>query len=94
MQIIFSGKSHPADEPGKALIQRVYQLSQQPDYWGKIVFVENYDMNIARHLVAGVDIWLNNPRRPHEASGTSGMKASLSGAPNLSVLGRLVGGGL
>jgi starch phosphorylase len=86
VQFVFSGKAHPADEPGKALIQRVYQLSQHPDYWGKIVFVENYDMNIARHLVAGVDIWLNNPRRPHEASGTSGMKASLSGAPNLSVL--------
>ncbi|MBW7886646.1 MAG: alpha-glucan family phosphorylase, partial [Caldilineaceae bacterium] len=86
VQIIFSGKAHPADEPGKALIQRIYQLSQQPEYWGKIVFVENYDMNIARHLVSGVDMWLNNPRRPHEASGTSGMKAALSGAPNFSVL--------
>ena len=86
VQIIFSGKAHPADEPGKALIQRIYQLSQMPDYWGKIVFVENYDMNIARHLIAGVDMWLNNPRRPHEASGTSGMKAALSGAPNFSVL--------
>ncbi len=86
VQIVFSGKAHPADEPGKALIQRIYQLSQTPDYWGKIIFVENYDMNIARHLIAGVDIWLNNPRRPHEASGTSGMKAALSGAPNFSVL--------
>ncbi len=86
VQIIFSGKAHPADEPGKALIQRIYQLSQTPDYWGKIVFIENYDMNIARHLISGVDIWLNNPRRPHEASGTSGMKAALSGAPNFSVL--------
>lgn len=86
VQIIFSGKAHPADEPGKALIQRIYQLAQTPEYWGKIVFVENYDMNIAREMVAGVDIWLNNPRRPHEASGTSGMKASLSGAPNFSVL--------
>ncbi len=86
VQILFSGKAHPADEPGKALIQRIYQLSQTPDYWGKIVFVENYDMNIARHLISGVDIWLNNPRRPHEASGTSGMKAALSGAPNFSVL--------
>jgi len=86
VQIIFSGKSHPADEPGKALIQRVYQLSQTPEYWGKIIFVENYDMNIARHMIAGVDVWLNNPRRPHEASGTSGMKAALSGAPNFSVL--------
>ena len=86
VQIVFSGKAHPADEPGKALIQRIYQLSQTPEYWGKIVFVENYDMNVARHLVAGVDVWLNNPRRPHEASGTSGMKAALSGAPNFSVL--------
>lgn len=86
VQFVFSGKSHPADEPGKALIQRVYQLSMTPEFWGKIVFIENYDMNIARHLVSGVDIWLNNPRRPHEASGTSGMKAALSGVPNFSVL--------
>lgn len=86
VQIIFSGKAHPADEPGKALIQQIYQLSQQPDYFGKIIFVENYDMNIARHLVAGVDVWLNNPRRPHEASGTSGQKAALCGIPNFSVL--------
>jgi glycogen phosphorylase len=86
VQIIFSGKAHPADEPGKALIAEIYRLSQQPDFAGKIVFVENYDMNIARHLVAGVDVWLNNPRRPHEASGTSGQKAALSGIPNFSVL--------
>jgi starch phosphorylase len=86
VQIVFSGKAHPADEPGKALIGRIYQLSQQPDFVGKIVFVENYDMNIARHLVAGVDVWLNNPRRPHEASGTSGQKAALCGIPNCSVL--------
>lgn len=86
VQIIFSGKAHPADEPGKALIQHIYQLSQRPDFAGKIVFVENYDMNIARHLVAGVDVWLNNPRRPHEASGTSGQKAALNGIPNFSVL--------
>jgi starch phosphorylase len=86
VQIIFSGKAHPADEPGKALIQQIYTLSQQPDFAGKIVFVENYDMNIARHLIAGVDVWLNNPRRPHEASGTSGQKAALSGVPNFSVL--------
>ncbi|MEZ4716319.1 MAG: alpha-glucan family phosphorylase [Caldilineaceae bacterium] len=86
VQIVFSGKAHPADEPGKALIQQIYQLSQQPDFEGKIVFVENYDMNIARHLISGVDIWLNNPRRPHEASGTSGQKAAASGVPNFSVL--------
>lgn len=86
VQIVFSGKAHPADEPGKALIQHIYQLSQRPDFEGKIVFVENYDMNIARHLISGVDIWLNNPRRPHEASGTSGQKAAASGVPNFSVL--------
>jgi starch phosphorylase len=86
VQIIFSGKAHPADEPGKALIQRIYQLSRQPEYLGKVVFLENYDMNVARHLISGVDIWLNNPRRPHEASGTSGEKAALNGVPNFSVL--------
>jgi starch phosphorylase len=86
VQIVFSGKAHPADEPGKALIQRIYQLSRQPGYEGKIVFIENYDMNVARHLVAGVDVWLNSPRRPHEASGTSGQKAALNGVPNFSVL--------
>ncbi len=86
LQIVFSGKAHPADEPGKALIQHIYHLSQRPEFSGKIVFVENYDMNIARHLVAGVDVWLNTPRRPHEASGTSGEKAALCGSPNFSVL--------
>ncbi|MEZ4832555.1 MAG: alpha-glucan family phosphorylase [Caldilineaceae bacterium] len=86
VQIVFSGKAHPHDEPGKALIRRIYELSQDPEFRGKIVFVENYDMNIARHLISGVDIWLNNPRRPYEASGTSGQKAALSGAPNFSVL--------
>lgn len=86
VQIIFSGKAHPADEPGKAFIQQIYQLSKQPGFAGKILFVEDYDANIARHLVAGVDIWLNNPRRPLEASGTSGQKAGLNGVPNFSVL--------
>ncbi len=86
VQIVFSGKAHPRDEPGKALIRRIYEISQDPDFIGKIVFVENYDMNVARHLISGVDIWLNNPRRPYEASGTSGQKAALSGAPNFSVL--------
>lgn len=86
VQIVFSGKAHPADEPGKGLIQHIYHLSQRPEFSGKILFVENYDMNIARHLVAGVDVWLNNPRRPHEASGTSGQKAALCGSPNFSVL--------
>jgi len=86
VQIVFSGKAHPADEPGKGLIQHIYQLSQRPEFKGKIVFVENYDMHIARQLVAGVDVWLNTPRRPHEASGTSGQKAALCGIPNFSVL--------
>ncbi len=86
VQIVFSGKAHPADEPGKGLIQHVYQLSLRPEFWGKIIFVENYDMNIGRHLISGVDVWLNNPRRPHEASGTSGEKAAASGVPNFSVL--------
>jgi glycogen phosphorylase len=86
VQIIFSGKAHPDDEPGKALIQQVYELSQTPDFESKIIFVENYDMNIARHLISGVDLWLNTPRRPREASGTSGQKAALSGVPNFSIL--------
>ncbi len=86
VQIIFSGKSHPADQPGKELIQRIVQFSRDPAFAGKIVFVEDYDMNVARHLVAGADIWLNNPRRPLEASGTSGEKAAMNGAPNFSVL--------
>lgn len=86
VQIIFAGKAHPADQPGKELIQRIYQLSQQEGFAGKIVFIEDYDINVARHLVQGVDVWLNNPRRPQEASGTSGMKASMNGVPNLSVL--------
>ena len=86
VQLVFAGKAHPADEPGKGLIQHVYKMSQRPEFEGKIIFVENYDMNIARHLVSGVDVWLNNPRRPHEASGTSGQKAALNGIPNFSVL--------
>ncbi|MCO6450184.1 MAG: alpha-glucan family phosphorylase [Caldilineales bacterium] len=86
IQIIFAGKAHPADEPGKELIRRVHELSQTPEFSGRIIFVENYDINVARHLVQGVDLWLNNPRRPNEASGTSGQKAALNGVPNLSVL--------
>ncbi len=86
VQIIFAGKAHPADDPGKLLIQQVYQLSQQPGFAGKILFLEEYDMHVARRLVQGVDVWLNTPRRPHEASGTSGQKASLNGAPNISIL--------
>ncbi len=86
VQFVFAGKAHPADEPGKALIREIYGLSQQPEYAGKIVFVEDYDMNLARALVSGVDLWMNTPRRPREASGTSGQKAALCGAPNFSIL--------
>ncbi|GGK13660.1 alpha-glucan phosphorylase [Deinococcus malanensis] len=86
VQFVFAGKAHPADNPGKAFIQEIYRVSQEPEFRGKIVILENYDMNVARHLVQGVDIWLNNPRRPLEASGTSGMKASFNGSPNFSVL--------
>jgi starch phosphorylase len=86
VQIIFAGKAHPKDDPGKLFIQQVYQMSQQSGFAGRILFLEEYDMFVARQLVQGVDIWLNTPRRPHEASGTSGQKASLNGAPNLSIL--------
>ncbi|MBM4458170.1 MAG: glycosyltransferase family 1 protein [Chloroflexi bacterium] len=86
VQIIFAGKAHPADEPGKAFIQTIFQLSRQPGFAGRIVFVEDYDANIGRALVNGADLWLNNPRRPLEASGTSGQKAGLNGVPNCSVL--------
>jgi starch phosphorylase len=86
VQIIFAGKAHPDDQPGKELIRHIVQLSRQPGFSGKIVFVEDYDINLARALVQGVDVWLNNPRRPLEASGTSGQKAALNGVLNFSVL--------
>jgi starch phosphorylase len=86
VQFLFAGKAHPKDDPGKQFIQQVYWASRHPGLAGKVLFLEDYDMNVARYLVQGVDVWLNNPRRPHEASGTSGMKASLNGIPNFSVL--------
>ena len=86
IQIIFAGKAHPKDDPGKHFIQDVYQLATQPGLAGRIVFLEEYDMAVGRAMTQGVDVWLNNPRRPYEASGTSGMKASLNGAPNCSIL--------
>ncbi len=86
VQFIFAGKAHPADNPGKEFIQALYKFSIDPDLKGKVVFLEDYDMNVAKHLVQGCDIWLNNPRRPLEASGTSGEKASLNGCINFSVL--------
>ncbi|GAB6157152.1 glycosyltransferase family 1 protein [Desulfotomaculum varum] len=86
VQLIFAGKAHPADRPGQDLIKRIYEISQQEPFRGKIVFIENYDMNVARHMVQGVDLWLNTPRWPMEASGTSGMKAAANGVINCSVL--------
>jgi len=86
VQIIFAGKAHPADVDGKRLIQKVFRLAQDPDFGGRIAFVENYDQQLAEYLVRGVDVWLNNPVPPLEASGTSGMKASVNGVPNLSIL--------
>jgi starch phosphorylase len=86
VQLIFAGKAHPADEPGKQLIKKIANLRYDPRFAGRVAFVEDYDINVARHLVQGVDVWLNNPRRPLEASGTSGQKAVLNGALNLSIL--------
>ncbi|HLG77801.1 MAG TPA: alpha-glucan family phosphorylase [Ktedonobacteraceae bacterium] len=86
VQIIFAGKAHPADEPGKALIEQIYKASRSDEFRGKIIFLENYDIDMARYLVSGTDIWLNNPIRPYEASGTSGQKAALNGQPNCSIL--------
>jgi starch phosphorylase len=85
VQIIFAGKAHPADEPGKVLIEQIYRLSRGV-LKGKIIFLENYDIDMARYLVSGTDLWLNNPTRPYEASGTSGQKAALNGQPNCSIL--------
>ncbi len=86
VQIIFAGKAHPADIEGKRLIQKVFNVAKDPDFGGRIVFVEDYNQNLAKFLIRGVDVWLNNPIPPLEASGTSGMKASLNGVPNLSIL--------
>ncbi|OHB83639.1 MAG: alpha-glucan phosphorylase [Planctomycetes bacterium RBG_16_64_12] len=86
LQLIFAGKAHPADQPGKELIRRIANLRHDPRFAGRIAFVEDYDINVCRHLIQGVDVWLNNPRRPLEASGTSGQKAVLNGALNLSIL--------
>ena len=83
---VFAGKAHPADKPGQSFIQRVYEISRMPEFEGKIIFIEGYDMALARYLVSGVDVWLNTPRRPMEASGTSGQKAAANGSPNFSVL--------
>ena len=86
VEILFAGKAHPADQPGKALIEQVYHFSRSDAFRGKVAFLENYDIDMARYLVSGADIWLNTPIRPHEASGTSGQKAALNGLPNCSIL--------
>jgi starch phosphorylase len=86
IQIVFAGKAHPADRPGQRVIQEIFQRSRSPQLRGRVYILENYDMRVARFLVQGVDVWLNNPRRPLEASGTSGMKAAQNGVPNMSVL--------
>jgi starch phosphorylase len=86
VQFIFAGKAHPRDEPGKRVLQDLVKLMRDSRFVGKFVFVEDYDLNVGRHFVQGVDVWLNNPRRPLEASGTSGQKVVLNGGLNLSVL--------
>ncbi|MEQ1726876.1 MAG: alpha-glucan family phosphorylase [Vicinamibacterales bacterium] len=85
MQIVFAGKSHPADETGKHHLQRVYKRALDPTFGGRIAFVDDYDLHVAHYLVQGCDVWLNNPRKPLEASGTSGMKAAVNGTPHLSI---------
>jgi starch phosphorylase len=86
IQIIFAGKAHPADDPGKRLLQDLINLARDPQLGGRIAFVEDYGEQLAQYLVHGVDVWLNNPLPPFEACGTSGMKAALNGVPHLSVL--------
>ncbi len=86
VQIIFAGKAHPADAPGRNLINEINQLARDHHLGGRIAFVENYDIHVAKYLVRGVDVWLNNPRPPMEASGTSGQKAALNGVPHMSIL--------
>ena len=86
LQVIFAGKAHPADKAGRTVLGRVVAASRQVGMAGRVFFIEDYDLRVARFLVAGVDVWLNTPRRPLEASGTSGMKAAVNGVPSLSIL--------
>jgi starch phosphorylase len=86
VQIVFAGKAHPADEPGQAVLAEISRYCLSPPFAGRVAMLENYDMALARLLTQGVDVWLNTPRRPREASGTSGQKAAMNGVPNLSVL--------
>jgi starch phosphorylase len=85
VQIVFAGKAHPADEDGKHHLQQVYRRAADPAFGGRIAFVDDYDLHVAQYLVHGCDVWLNNPRKPLEASGTSGMKAAINGVPHLSI---------
>ena len=82
---MFAGKAHPADEVGKHHLQRIYKRALDPKFGGRIAFVDDYDLHVAHFLVQGCDVWLNNPRKPLEASGTSGMKAAINGTPHLSI---------
>jgi len=86
VQVVLAGKAHPADRPGQRVIQRIFTLARTTAVRGRVFIIEDYDMRVARFLVSGVDVWLNNPRRPLEASGTSGMKAAMNGIPSLSIL--------
>ena len=86
VQVVLAGKAHPADEGGKELIREIWELTRDSRFQGRVVFLEDYQMTLARQLVQGVDVWLNTPRRPQEASGTSGMKAAMNGVVNLSIL--------
>jgi starch phosphorylase len=85
VQIVFAGKAHPADDVGKHNLQRVYKRALDPLFGGRVAFVDDYDLHVAHFLVQGCDVWLNNPRKPMEASGTSGMKAAINGVPHLSI---------
>jgi starch phosphorylase len=86
VQIIFAGKAHPADRPAHEVIKNINDIAKQEGFVGKVILIENYNMTLARNLVQGVDIWLNNPRRPLEASGTSGQKVCINGIINFSIL--------
>jgi starch phosphorylase len=86
IQFLFSGKSHPHDRPGKEILRQIAHLMRHPDFAGKVLFLEDYDISLGRHLVQGVDLWINSPRRPLEACGTSGQKVVLNGGLNLSIL--------
>ena len=85
VQIVFAGKAHPADDPAKHHLQRVFRRALDPQFAGRVAFIDDYDLHVAHLLVQGCDVWLNNPRKPLEASGTSGMKAALNGVPHLSI---------